>query len=161
MNNEDLQRLYNIGVDRELPGDFVRRDKDGKVPGSGGGTMLNKYTYTQNNYMTAADNIRLMNILRNAKGRVICASWGALMEYGVNEHGCRIRKTYFRNSSSGVTCEIQDWSLKSSGAYSEGYEYKYNMTNNTLTTRTIENGNDPQAAISIVITYYNDAEITQ
>lgn len=129
--------------------------------GESGGTTLNKYTYTQTNYMTAADNIRLMNILRNAKGRVICASWGSLMEYGVNEYGCRIRKTYFRNSSSEVTCEIQDWSLKSSGAYSEGYEYKYNMTNNTLTTRKIENGNDPQATISVVITYYNDTEITQ
>lgn len=35
MNNEDLQRLYNIGVDRELPGDFVRRDKNGKIPGAG------------------------------------------------------------------------------------------------------------------------------
>ena len=159
MNNEDMTRFYEVGTDLGRPGDFVRRDKDGNVPGAS--TTLNKYTYTQGNYMTAADNIRLMNILRNAKGRVICASWGALMEYGVNEHGCRIRKTYFRNSSSEVTCEIEDWSLKSSGAYSEGYEYKYNMTNNTLTTRTIENGNDPQATISIVITYYNDTEITQ
>lgn len=129
--------------------------------GESGGTTLNKYTYTQNNYMTAADNIRLMNILRNAKGRVICDSWGSLMEYGVNEYGCRLRKTYYRNSSDEVTYEVQDWSLKSSGEYREGYEYKYNMTNNTLTTRTIENGNDPQATISIVITYYNDTEITQ
>ena len=131
-----------------------------KLAESSGGTTLNKYTYTQNTYNTAADNIRLMNILRNAKGRVICASWGALMEYGVNDYGCRIRKTYYRNSSNGVTCEIQEWTLKPSGAYGEGYEYKYNMTTNTLTTRTIENGNDPQATISIVITYYNDTEIT-
>ena len=108
MNNEDMTRFYEVGADLGRPGDFVRRDKNGNVPG---GLTLNKYTYTQANYMTAAANIRLMNILRNAKGRVICASWGALMEYGVNDYGCRIRKTYFRNSSSEVTCEIQDFVL--------------------------------------------------
>lgn len=128
--------------------------------GESGGTTLNRYTYTQSNYMTAADNIRLMNILRNAKGRVICASWGSLIDYGVNEYGCRIRRTYYRNNSGEVTYEVQDWALNSSGAYKEGYEYKYNMTTNTLTTRTIENGNDPQGNMIVNITYYNDTEIT-
>lgn len=42
MNNEDMTRFYDIGVDLGRPGDFVRRDKDGKIPG---GLTLNKYEY--------------------------------------------------------------------------------------------------------------------
>ena len=41
MNNEDLQRLYDVGVDLGRPGDFVRRDKDGKIPGAGEVTLHN------------------------------------------------------------------------------------------------------------------------
>lgn len=132
-----------------------------KLGGNNDVPILNQYTYTQYDYTTVANNKRLLNILRNAKGRVICASWGALMEYGINEAGCRIRKTYYRNDSGEVIYEVQDWSLSSSGTYREGFEYKYNMTTNTLVTRAIENGNDPQGMITITITYYNDTEITE
>lgn len=33
MHNEDLARLYDVGINRQKPGDFVRYDEDGKVPG--------------------------------------------------------------------------------------------------------------------------------
>ena len=65
MNNEDMTRFYDVGVDLGRPGDFVRRDKDGKVPG---GLTLNKYTYTLE--LTGSDSagvLRLRRIVMNAK----------------------------------------------------------------------------------------------
>lgn len=63
MNNEDMTRFYDVGVDLGRPGDFVRRDKDGKVPG---GLTLNKYTYTVPNSRSGIE--RAYRIVKNAKG---------------------------------------------------------------------------------------------
>lgn len=71
MNNEDLQRLYNIGVDRELPGDFVRRDKDGKIPGVGDGEKV-----TLHNFDNSADVYHYVNSIPLYKIKYITITGG-------------------------------------------------------------------------------------
>ena len=84
MNNEDLQRLYNIGVDRELPGDFVRRDKDGKVPGM----VLNKYTVSDPTDATQLQ--ALAKFLGENSGRIIAI-------YALDNYGNRSSLSYTVN----------------------------------------------------------------
>ena len=148
MNNEDLQRLYNIGIDRELPGDFVRRDKDGKVPGAD--TTLNKYTYT--GYVTSqSERTRLYNIISNAKGNVMAVdsnSWG----YSI--------------ASYPAQSIVQ---LNASFASSDGgyiYTLEINSNGQLRSNRGVRIPTEGVVTLidapvkKMIIVYYNDVEIT-
>lgn len=84
MNNEDLQRLYNIGVDRELPGDFVRRDKNGKIPGADSVTIKK---YTVSDATNSAQLQALAEFIGDNIGRIIAV-------YGVFSGGGRQSLSY-------------------------------------------------------------------
>lgn len=153
MNNEDLQRLYNIGVDRELPGDFVRRDKNGKIPGAG--ATLNKYTFTVNTKPSVAQVTKILNVLNSAIRIVninirVKDGMYYFMLSDLNEHKF---KGYSINAYSNVytmySVLLRD-DLGASGISANKTEFKNSafLTNET----TFD---------SVSITYLNDTEITE
>lgn len=126
----------------------------------GGGTTLNKYTYTQHNYLDTTANKRLKNILQNAKGHVYSGT-NEMFTYKSNAYWTEIIKFYVSTDAEGVVLMWQNNSFSSSsGTWSKGTIQKYNMTTNTLTSETLTN-NDAQARTTIQITYWNDVEITE
>ena len=128
---------------------------------SGGGTTLNKYTYTQYNYVDTTANKRLKNILQNAKGNILCNSTSAKLTYSSNNYWTELVKFYIKAASDGVMFVWNSNSFSSSsGDWSDGTIYTYNMTTNTLTSENLTN-NDPQARTTIEITYWNDVEIAE
>lgn len=128
--------------------------------GESGGTTLNKYTYTQYNYLDTTANKRLKNILQNAKGNILCNSTTEKLTFSSNVYWTEIVKFYINATTEGIKFVWNINSFKSStGAWSNGEIYTYNMTTNTLTSETLTN-NDPQARTTVNITYYNDTEIT-
>lgn len=82
MNNEDMTRFYEVGTDLGRPGDFVRRDKDGKVPG---GLTLNKYTVSD--ATNSAQLQALAEFISDNIGRIIAV-------YGVFSGGGRQSLSY-------------------------------------------------------------------
>lgn len=131
-----------------------------KLGESGGGTTLNKYTYTQHNYLDTTANKRLKNILQNAKGNILCNGTTEKLTYSSNDYWTEIVKFYISTNSDGAKFVWNINSFKSStGAWNEGMIYTYNMSTNTLTSETLTN-NDPQARTTVTIIYYNDTEIT-
>ena len=161
MNNEDLQRLYNIGIDRELPGDFVRRDKNGKIPG---GLTLNKYTWTLDLTQTVVkENIlRLQNIISSAKGRVM----GSIL----------VRNSYYDLQPYESSIEgLNGTSVSYDGTnYSVMYFYVqpvneylfsvggYKMLSSTNAETYSRDNSKPSSSPfkELKVTYYNDTEIT-
>lgn len=128
--------------------------------GESGGTTLNKYTYTQHNYLDTTANKRLKNILQNAKGNILCESTTEKLTYSSNNYWTEIVKFYINATPEGIMFVWNINRFKSStGAWNDGVIYTYNMTTNTLTSETLTN-NDPQARTTVDITYYNDTEIT-
>lgn len=131
-----------------------------KLGESGGGTTLNKYTYTQYNYVDTAANKRLKNILQNAKGHVYSGT-NEMFTYISNAYWTEIVKYTVSIDSDGVVFMWQNNTFSSSsGTWSKGAIQKYNMTTNTLTSETLKN-NDPQSRTTFQITYWNDVEITE
>lgn len=90
MNNEDLQRLYDVGTDLGRPGDFVRRDKNGKVPG---GLTLNKYTVSDATNMTQLQ--ALTQFLGKNIGRIIAI-------YGLDNYGNHSSLSYTVNTTGST-----------------------------------------------------------
>ena len=90
MNNEDMTRFYEVGTDLGRPGDFVRRDKDGKVPG---GLTLNKYTVSNPTNMTQLQ--ALAQFLGENNGRIIAI-------YGLDNYGNRSSLSYTINTTGST-----------------------------------------------------------
>ena len=131
-----------------------------KLGESGGGTTLNRYTYTQYNYSDATTNKRLKNILQNAKGHIYSET-NEMFTYKSNSYWTEIIKFYVGTSAEGTVFMWQNNLFSSSsGTWSRGAIQNYNMTTNTLTSETLTN-NDSQARTTITITYWNDVEITE
>lgn len=128
--------------------------------GESGGTTLNKYTYTQYNYLDATANKRLKNILQNAKGHVYSGT-NEMFTYKTNASWTAIIKFLVSTGTDGVVFMWQSNSFStSSGIWSKGEIQTYNMSTNTLTSETLTN-NDAQSRTALQITYWNDVEITE
>nr|DAR59159.1 MAG TPA: hypothetical protein [Caudoviricetes sp.] len=128
--------------------------------GESGGTTLNKYTYTQYNYLDATANKRLKNILQNAKGHVYSGT-NEMFTYKTNASWTTIIKFLVSTGTDGVVFMWQSNSFStSSGTWSKGEIQTYNMSTNTLTSETLTN-NDAQSRTALQITYWNDVEITE
>lgn len=129
--------------------------------GESGGTTLNKYTYTQYNYLDTTANKRLKNILQNAKGNILCNSTTEKLTYSSNNYWTEIVMFYIMTDSDGTKFI---WNINkfrsSSGDWNAGVIYTYNMTTNTLSSENLTN-NDPNSRTTIQITYWNDVEITE
>ena len=157
MNNEDMTRFYEVGTDLGRPGDFVRRDKDGKVPGSGGGTTLNRYEYDVDlSSMSYSIRGRITNIAKKAVkysmyatlNLVASDNYGGILsgyllfgEYayiysGIVNSGDMIANVIITNNGDSVT------------------KTGYVVRNNTISSISRWN------SIRLKIIYYNDTEIT-
>ena len=90
MNNEDMTRFYEVGTDLGRPGDFVRRDKDGKVPGM----VLNKYTVSNPTDKTQLQ--ALTQFLGENSGRIIAI-------HGLDNYGNRSSLSYTVNITGSTT----------------------------------------------------------
>lgn len=131
-----------------------------KLGESGGGATLNRYTYTQYNYLDATTNKRLKNILQNAKGHIYSET-NEMFTYKSNAYWTEIIKFYVGTSAEGTVFMWQNNLFNSSsGTWSRGEIQNYNMTTNTLKSETLTN-NDSQSRTTITITYWNDVEITE
>ena len=159
MNNEDLQRLYNIGVNRELPGDFVRRDKDGKVPG---GLTLNKYTFTFELYnATTSKHAILKAILDNAKSITDVSFSGYSYGNGIASVAKRGNYIYIvteciREAGFFIRLEHK-WNA---GQTLKKYDVLSISTSGGTTSVAVDVNKDiPSTGCTISLTYWNETEI--
>lgn len=160
MNNEDMTRFYEVGTDLGRPGDFVRRDKDGKVPG---GLTLNKYTVSKPSIGLFA------KIYLNAKGNVngaVGVNIDNSLDHGfpigaIRPSGDNMRATLCNGIGSGSTKiyvgEILIRNMDSSPYIDQDYSTVFRISADSVTKVTV----GPYNADYSKIVYYNDTEITE
>lgn len=124
-----------------------------KLGESGGGTKLNMYNYTLSPLSNKTENLRLIRILTQAKGRIY-GSASYQVEYYVNAYYAYIITTDYEPQSKTITTKKYGFSV-SDGAYSSGSLMMQNMETGIyqISTITAKDG-------IVQITYFNDTEIT-
>lgn len=166
MNNEDMTRFYEVGVDQGRPGDFVRRDKNGKIPG---GLTLNKYVYSNTTRIdgnsTNAIFKRIVNILVKAKGKI------SILFHLVNSDDSFVGSYCIKKDTDTLktvlitaiqaTPNIRIFQYNLSDASNRGYfnsSYDSAIYSNSGTIEGLFGSTSKLEPFEI--TYYNDTEIT-
>lgn len=161
MNNEDMTRFYEVGVDQGRPGDFVRRDKDGNVPGS---MKLNRYTYTIHSKPSYKAIGRVYNIMHAAKGRVF-----ARANFSSYSQAAEVFYAQAGSGSNTLIIRDTDYQYGDENCFPVVIYYNY-MTDVSYFTKdkytfkpdgTVSHTHDKFAysAEGVQIIYYNDTEI--
>lgn len=124
-----------------------------KLGDSGGGTTLNKYNFTLSPLSNKTENLHLIRILTEAKGRIYgSASYN--VEYYVNAYYAYIITTDIAPNSKSITIKKYELSM-SDGSFSSGRQMIQNMDTGIYSIDTMS------ARDGIVqISYLNDTEIT-
>ena len=153
MNNEDLQRLYDVGTDLGRPGDFVRRDKNGKIPGAD--TTLNKYTYAVYTKPSIAQVTKILNVLNSAKkiGKIEISSKDGTQSFATNSLLPNVWGGNYINAYSNVYI-VYSATLRNDIGASGISERKTEFKDSAFSTSEI-------AMTGVQIIYFNDTEITE
>lgn len=118
-----------------------------------GGTTLNKYNYTILSFSNNTENLHLIRILTEAKGRIY-GSASYQVEYYINNSYANIITTDIAANSKQITIKIYEFSM-SSGKFTSGRQMIQNMDTGIYSIDTVS------ARDGIIqITYLNDTEIT-
>ena len=124
-----------------------------KLGESGGGTTLNSYNYTISPFSNKTENLHLIRILTEAKGRIYgSASYN--VEYYINASYAYIITTDISANSKSITIKKYEFS-KSSGKFTSGRQMVQNMDTGIYSIDTIS-----ESAGIVQIWYLNDTEIT-
>ena len=161
MNNEDMTRFYEVGTDLGRPGDFVRRDKDGNVPGS---MKLNEYVYTIHSKPSYKAIGRVHDIMHAAKGRVFAranfSSYSQAAEVFYAQAGSGTNTLIIRDTDCHYGDEIYFPIIRYYN-YMTGEDYMTRDSYIFKTDGTVSHTHDKFAygAEGVQIIYYNDTEI--
>lgn len=117
-------------------------------------TTLNKYNFTLSGFTNASNNLKLIHIIQNAKGRIY-GKTNYTVEYYSNESYTHIYTVDYDTTSRQIIRK-QFILITSTGKFSSGKQITQNITTGegNISTLTSSDG-------IVQITYFNDVEIDE